>query len=177
MGAILRSLTEAADEPGQDDRTDLNTLIRDVANLLRPTLIKPAQLKLELTLDNAIPTIAAARNSVKQILVNLVKNAAEALGAGQTITIQTEDSIYIGNEPFVAIVVADDGPGLPPQILAALFEPVTSTKGKGHSGLGLSITKRLVDELRGRITCRSNAAQGTQFQILIPRRLPDEQSS
>ena len=177
VGAILRSLTEANEESGQDDRADLNTLIRDVANLLRPTLIKPAQLKLELTLDNAIPTIAAGRNSIKQILVNLVKNAAEALEAGQTITIQTEDAIYIGNEPFVAVVVADDGPGIPPQILASLFAPVTSTKGKGHSGLGLSITKRLVDELQGRITCRSNAAQGTQFQILIPRRLPDEHAS
>ncbi len=177
VSAILRSLTEATDESGPDDRADLNTLIRDVANLLRPTLIKPAQLKLELTLDNAIPTIAAARNSIKQILVNLVKNAAEALEAGQTITIHTEDAIYIGNEPFVAVVVDDDGPGLPPQILDSLFAPVTSTKGKGHSGLGLSITKRLVDELQGRITCRSNAAQGTQFQILIPRRLPDEQSS
>lgn len=177
VGAILRSLTEAAEESGQDGRTDLNTLIRDVANLLRPTLIKPAELKLELTLDNALPTIAAPRNSIKQILVNLVKNAAEALAAGQTITIQTEDGIYVGKAPFVAVVVADDGPGLPPQVLESLFEPVASTKGKGHSGLGLSITKRLVDELGGRITCHSSPAQGTRFQILIPRQLPDEQAS
>ncbi|MEJ2480917.1 MAG: ATP-binding protein [Acidihalobacter sp.] len=125
----------------------------------------------------ALPAIAAPRNSIKQILVNLVKNAAEALAQGQTITIQTEDAIYIGKDPFVGVIVADDGPGLPPQVLEALFEPVASTKGKGHSGLGLSITKRLVDEVGGRIACRSNAAQGTRFQILIPRRLPDEKTS
>lgn len=177
VGAILRSLTDAGEQSDEDDRTDLNTLIRDVANLLRPTLIKPAQLKLELTLDSALPTIAARRNSIKQILVNLVKNAAEALAEGQTITIQTEDAIYIGKEPFVGVVVADNGPGIPQRVLEALFEPVATTKGKGHSGLGLSITKRLVDELGGRISCRSNATQGTRFQILVPRRLPDEQTS
>lgn len=177
VGAILRSLTEVAEESGQDDRADLNTLIRDVANLLHPTLFAPAGLKIELTLDNALPTIAAPRNSIKQILVNLVKNAAEALGDGQTISIQTEDGVYIGKKPFVAIVVADNGPGLPPHVLESLFDPVTSTKGKGHSGLGLSITKRLVDELDGGITCRSSSSQGTHFQIIIPRRLPDEPSS
>lgn len=177
VGAILRSLTEAGGESDEDDRTDLNTLIRDVANLLRPTLIEPAGLKLALTLDSALPTIATPSNRIKQVLVNLVKNAAEALAAGQTITIQTEDGLYIGNKPFVGIAVADNGPGIPQHVLEALFEPVATTKGKGHSGLGLSITKRLVDELGGRIFCRSNTAQGTRFQILIPRRLPEEAAS
>ncbi|APZ42215.1 HDOD domain-containing protein [Acidihalobacter ferrooxydans] len=172
VGAILRTLTDTVDENSQDEITRLNTLAEDVANLFKPTLFTPQQIGLELSLDPAIPDIVVSRNSVKQILVNLVKNAAEALRAGQTVYIRTEDYVYSGSNAYVSVEISDNGPGIPPQILATLFEPVVSTKGKSHSGLGLSITKRLVDSLHGQITCRSGT-QGTRFQILLPRTLPD----
>ena len=159
------------DQDGRNETTHVNELIEDVINLIKPPLITPAQIELELSLDASIPEIAVPRDSVKQILVNLIKNAAEALNAGQSISIHTEDYVYNGKTPYVGISVADDGPGIPPQVLAAIFEPITSGKGKGHSGLGLSITKRLVDSLDGHITCRSSA-RGTRFQVLLPRVLP-----
>jgi nitrogen-specific signal transduction histidine kinase len=52
--------------------------------------------------------------------------------------------------------------------MADLFKPVSSTKGKGHAGLGLSIVKNLVGELKGRIFCQSNEISGTAFQVLLP---------
>ncbi|AOU97641.1 hypothetical protein BI364_06430 [Acidihalobacter yilgarnensis] len=173
VGAIIRSLTEAADPHENGEYTDVNALVRDVISLLKPTLISPSDIQLLVKLDDSIPLIDVARNSVKQILVNLLKNAAEALGTGQTISVTTADYIYIGNKAYVGVEIIDDGPGLPPQVLATLFEPVSSTKGSGHAGLGLSITKKLVDKLHGTITCRSTASQGTHIQILLPRRLPD----
>src|SRR5690606_27370125 len=73
-------------------------------------------------------------------------------------------------QPFIEIQVNDNGPGLPPEILEHLYEPGHSTKGSGHGGLGLSIVRNLMQGLGGFISCRSSG-QGTQFQLLVPRRL------
>ncbi|OBS10488.1 HDOD domain-containing protein [Acidihalobacter prosperus] len=173
VGALLRSLSEIGHAQESRGEVDVNAVANDVITLLKPTLIDPAGIRLMTHLDTSIPVIKAAHNSVKQILVNLLKNAAEALNTGQTITLTTADYIYIGNQAYVGIDIADDGPGLPPQVLATLFQPVISTKGGHHAGLGLSITKKLVDALHGTITCRSNPTQGTRMQILLPRRLPN----
>ena len=170
IGTLVDTLVAPQNEEGQDETTRVNELIEDVAKLVKPALIAPAQIELKLSLDDSIPEIAVPRNSVKQILLNLIRNAAEVLRAGQSISIHSEDYVYNGKTPYVSIGVADDGPGIPPQVLAAIFEPVASGKGKGHSGLGLSITKQLVDSLNGHITCRSNA-RGTRFQVLLPRLL------
>lgn len=171
VGAIVGTLADALNEGDRDETTHVNELIGDVVELIKPPLIAPAQIGLELLLDERIPKIAIPRNSVRQILLNLIKNAAEALRAGQSISIHSEDYVYNGKTPYVSIGVADDGPGIPPHLLASLFEPVVSSKGKGHSGFGLFITKQLVDSLDGHITCRSSA-QGTRFQVLLPRMLP-----
>lgn len=171
VGAILRTLSDAADE-SQPSALDLNGLIKDVVRLIHPTLLKPRGIQIELDLDPAIPELELPRNSIKQILVNLLKNAAEALHPGQTITVSSTDGIYSGEQAYVGIEIRDTGPGIPPQILAQLFQPVVSTKGKGHSGLGLAITKQLVDTIGGRITCQSSSS-GTRFQLLFPRQLAE----
>ncbi|MEJ2479133.1 MAG: HDOD domain-containing protein [Acidihalobacter sp.] len=171
IGTLVGTLTDTPNAGGRDETARVNELIEDVARLVKAPLIMPAQIELELSLDDSIPEIAVPRNSVKQILLNLVKNAAEVLSAGQCISIHSEDYVYNGKTPYVSIGVTDDGPGIPPQVLAAIFEPVASGKGDGHSGLGLSITKQLVDSLDGHITCRSSA-RGTRFQVLLPRILP-----
>lgn len=173
VGAIVRTLTEAGDFDEDRKQTDLNALVKDVIQLVRPTLITPAGIALHVHLDESLPPIEASRRRVKQILVNLLKNAAEALEHGQSITVKTSDYVYLGQRAYVSLEVGDNGPGMPPQILATLFEPVVTLKGGNHAGLGLSITKKLVDELSGTITCRSSPSQGTHFQVLIPRRLPD----
>ena len=96
-----------------------------------------------------------------------MKNAVEALPEGGRISVATKSSVNVSGKNYTEIVIEDNGPGIPEEIQKNLFTPVSTTKGTGHSGLGLSITKNLVTEARGTITCRSNNT-GTQFQILLP---------
>jgi signal transduction histidine kinase len=104
---------------------------------------------------------------LKQILVNLVKNAVEALGAGGRIDISNRGHVNRERALYVELVVSDNGPGLSPEVLANLFSAVRSTKDGAHHGLGLSIVHGLVKKLGGQITCRSGRA-GTTFEILLP---------
>jgi nitrogen-specific signal transduction histidine kinase len=71
------------------------------------------------------------------------------------------------NQRFVELSVSDNGPGISAAVLKNLYQPVQSTKGENHSGLGLSIVAALVEELGGMLQCNSSAT-GTQFKILLP---------
>lgn len=105
---------------------------------------------------------------LKQILINLMKNAVEAMPQGGVLELAVESPVVANGQLITIITVRDNGPGIPPSVLASLFQPVTTTKGGTHAGLGLSIVKRLVEELEGTIVCRSSEG-GTTFELLLPR--------
>ena len=123
--------------------------------------------------DAALPPVMTRYDLLKQVMLNLVKNACEAMTNGGRLELSTQDYVYWHDRECIEIVISDNGPGIPPHVLANLFKPVTSTKGEGHGGLGLSIAKNLMDELEGFIGCRSSEAKGTRFQLLLPRELAD----
>jgi signal transduction histidine kinase len=106
---------------------------------------------------------------LKQVLLNLMKNAAEAMATqGGELMVATTGVTKDNGQHSVQISVSDNGPGIPEAILARLFRPVTSTKGDGHAGLGLSIVHELVTGMGGSISAKSNADTGTCFEILLP---------
>jgi signal transduction histidine kinase len=110
------------------------------------------------------------RNSLKQVLTNLVKNAVEALQAGGEIEIATRDQVNVDGRPYVEVRIADNGPGIPDEVISSIFTPVKSRKGREHAGLGLTIVKNLMTDLHGSISCRNIADGGAEFVILLPRR-------
>lgn len=103
---------------------------------------------------------------LNQILVNLVKNANEAMSNGGRIDLRNAGIVPRDGRDWVAISVRDTGPGIPEALLPRLFSPVASTKEGPNRGLGLSIVHELVTRAGGRITCRSNHA-GTLFEIFL----------
>ena len=124
-------------------------------------------LQLVLDLDDRIAPMLSDANALKQIYTNLVKNAVEALPANGKIMVYTQDQVNVDGQTYIEISIADNGPGIRPEVLSQLFTPIQTDKGNGHNGIGLSIVKRLVSELNGSISCRSNN-KGTRFQILLP---------
>lgn len=169
---IIGSLFQAA-EPitAAGEPVNVNLLIFDLARITNESLVIRDNIRLKTELDHAVKPLRCDKGKLKQVLVNLVKNAAEALHEGGEIVVSSHNEVAFDDEKYVEIAVADNGPGLPQEVLDHLFEPVASTKGDAHFGLGLSIVQGLVQELSGIIRCKSDNKNGTRFQILLPSTL------
>jgi len=100
-----------------------------------------------------------------------MKNAAEAMIDGGTLTIETHDLINMNGQQYVELIISDSGPGISEEVLANLFTPVSTTKGENHSGLGLSICKNIIDKLEGMISCQKQENSGAKFILLLPRKI------
>src|SRR5205823_794033 len=109
------------------------------------------------------------RTALNQVFMNLLTNAAQALGdraAGGTIRIKTARP---KGEGKVVVTVGDDGPGIPAEVLPRIFDPFFTTKDVGQgSGLGLSIVHGIVERHGGTISVASEVGKGTTFTITLP---------
>ena len=124
-----------------------------------------------LKLDPACARVRVDAEHVRQILLNLVRNAIEASGAGGRIHVEVErvqkKGVGEGLEEWVELRVTDDGPGIDPEILPKLFVPFVTTKAHG-SGLGLAISQRLANAASGRIDVKTERDRGTTFILSYP---------
>jgi two-component system nitrogen regulation sensor histidine kinase NtrY len=111
-----------------------------------------------------VPSVAVDPEQLRRVVINLVDNAIEAMDQKGTIDVEAHHDP--GNS-LVRIVVADNGPGIPPAEREKLFLPYYSTKRRG-SGLGLAIVRRIVAEHGGSIDVSDNAPRGTRFAIELP---------
>jgi signal transduction histidine kinase len=153
------------------EEININVLLEELSSVFRGG---HESITFNLQLDTAMPLVLIIPDSLKQVIVNLLKNALEAIGnmpQGQ-ISIASHGSINFGGDQYIEILITDNGPGIPLSIRDKLFLKNHSSKGSGHSGLGLSIVKQLLSEMGGLISCRSQVegegSAGTSFQILIP---------
>jgi nitrogen fixation/metabolism regulation signal transduction histidine kinase len=153
--------------------TDLNRLVDDTLRLYTG-MLQQGGLKLEQRLASVLPPVRLDAEQIRQVIINLVDNALEALGGpaaaarpnGQSPTIQ----ILTAHDPrdgFVKLVVSDNGPGVPAADRDKLFMPYYSTKGRG-SGLGLAIVRRIVVEHGGGIEVAEAQPSGTMFTVELP---------
>lgn len=160
------------DAPAPEGQADLGAAIRDVVDLLREAEFVPPTVNIALqALDTAALEIPCDKGMLKQIFLNLVKNAVEALPGGGQIDIVCKGFTRQDNKLYLAVAVNDNGPGLPADVLARLYTPVRSTKGGNHRGLGLSIVHGLVKKLGGHMYCHSGK-NGTTFELLFPYSAP-----
>lgn len=144
---------------------DLARGIQSTVSLLRPAF-RAHGVELELAVPEHLPPIQGDPSALNQVLLNLLKNAAEAMEKeGGHIRIEADT-----RQEHVEIRICDDGPGIPPEIQGRLFEPFFTTKdaGKG-TGLGLSISRRIVDEHGGSLDVTSELGIGTTFTLSLPR--------
>jgi len=168
VGTILAKARDREQAANGAQQTDINKLVEELNDFFCNSLYNTKRITASLTLDNQIPILPCPENSLKQIIINIVKNAVEAMPNSGNIEINTRDNCFQNGSIFVELAIKDNGPGMPVKILQNLFKPVESTK-KGHSGLGLSIVAELINEMSGTISCYSSEGSGTEFKILLPR--------
>lgn len=167
-GNLLLQLTHTTTRDIGDGAADLNAEISSLARVLEDSLFSDGNLHLNVLLCNTQTLVNAGPPAIRQILINLVRNAAESMcETGGTVTIKTSAPVWQGHSNWVEMVVTDTGAGIPESLRKALFTPGKTTKGEGHSGLGLSIVKQLVDDMEGIIACHTGQ-EGTTFRLLLP---------
>jgi signal transduction histidine kinase len=172
----LRSFSSPA--IGGFEFVDVNKICKNMFEILQKSILLPRQIEAYINIDPEIPKIKTDQNGLKQILINLVKNAAEAMDKGGKIRVTTrflsgsakilidEKKRIPGN---IEIKISDNGPGIDKKLKKTLFEPYTTTKTTAsNSGLGLSIVHSIVKELNGDITCNTEEGKGTDFIITLP---------
>jgi len=141
----------------------LNDVVQKTLGLLRPEL-ENRGLNLRTYLARQMPLAPIDPEQIQQVLVNLIKNALQAMTKGGTLTLQTGEGA-----DGVWVSVADTGGGIPQEQINSIFEPFYTTKGKG-SGLGLMIVQRIIRAHGGRMEIESRIGQGTTFRIWLPVR-------
>ena len=116
--------------------------------------------------DENDPSTTCDVQQIKQVLINILINAFEAMEGQGTITLKTEKTTY-QEHPFVSISLTDTGGGADPAVLDNIFNPFFTTKEKG-SGLGLAISNKIIMHHRGRIEVKNKAGEGVTFIIYLP---------
>ncbi len=180
VGRLLKQLTAFSDQATPTRQmTDINALLSDVLKLTTTAMLNEANIRVHMDVDPKLPAIAVDPDGLKQVFINLIKNATEAMaGTGGNIEIRTRRRSPVlggkamrgkaGHREYVEILFRDDGPGIDEAIKEKLFDPYISTKGGFHSGLGLSVVHHTIQSHHGTITCDSAPQEGTVFVIELP---------
>jgi signal transduction histidine kinase len=160
---VTQFLQAIRPSPPQLTPGSVNDVARETLELLRPEL-ENRGLNVKEKLARRVPLTPLDAGQMKQVLMNLIKNAMQAMTRDGTLTVQT------GHTPdAVWVSIADTGGGIPRDQISHIFEPFYTTKKKG-TGLGLMIVQRIVRQHGGHIDVESDVGQGTIFRISLPLR-------
>ncbi len=163
---IIRELLDYSRPPsGEREFVDLNRAVLETTMLIE---VQKGfrKIKTDLFLQQDLPLIPASRNQLKQVLINLLFNALDAMPNGGNLKIKT---CAANPEPGeVVIEICDSGVGIPPENLTKIFDPFFTTKEPGKGvGLGLSVSLRLIEAMNGKLEVESIPGQGSTFRIKL----------
>lgn len=165
---VRRLLDFARQSESTRARASLNEVIEDVVALSRH-LIHTSGVTLQLDLEGSLPWVLVDANQMKQVLLNLVHNALQAMPSGGEMRISTESALRAGRDG-IRVTVCDTGVGIPQEELARIFEPFYTTKGdQGGTGLGLSVTYGIITDHGGFIEVQSEPGAGSKFTVWLPQ--------
>jgi putative nucleotidyltransferase with HDIG domain len=165
---ILDSALQESDELRSEvGAIRLNPLIENLVALCRNSSFVDKSVDIRTELFAEPPELWTDSDRLKQLLLNLLKNAVEAMPGGGLIRVGTAPWGNGARPTHIEIRIEDSGKGIPAEVLAQLYQPVSTTKGSNHLGVGLAIVGQLVGDLNGLINCRTGD-KGSSFQLLLP---------
>ena len=164
-GQIIRRLRDFIERGETDQQTEDISQVVEEAAALALVGAKESGVRATFNLATGLPPVMIDKVQVQQVVINLVRNAIEAMAAVEErrLTVGTG----IAQDGMIEVSVADTGPGLPPEVATKLFQPFVTTKDKGM-GLGLSISRSIIDNLGGRLRAASNTDGGVTFSFSLP---------
>lgn len=161
---IIRQMLGFARRSGEVDWVDVNQLIEETLVLLEKKM-RSLRIRVNRNFDQELPKIRARADQLRQVFLNLIINAQQAIESGGEITITTS-RFEQALQPSITIQLSDSGVGIPEDDLTRIFDPFFST-GKKGTGLGLWVTQDIVRQHGGRIEVASEVGRGTVFTIVL----------
>lgn len=171
LGRIARIITRMRDfyRPTRAElaATNINLILRETLELVQ-THLRHGHINAVATLEPDLPLTVAHADQLRQVFLNIILNACDAMPRGGDLRVTTQLLQARSEAPAtIGIYIGDTGVGIPPEHLPHLFEPFYTTKAHG-TGLGLAISAHIITQHGGRITVESSPTQGTTFTILMP---------
>ncbi len=163
LDTIIRQFLKAL-RPSMPERRPhhLDELVNDTLEVMKHE-IRDRRMLVETDFPKNIPAVAVDDAQVKQVFFNVIKNALQAMEDGGILMIETQLS-----DRFVSVVVEDNGPGIDPEKLGAIYEPYHTTKAEG-TGLGMMIVQRIMRDHGGEIEINTGQGRGTRLILRFPR--------
>ena len=170
VGTLVRRTSDFSSiTPSGPSHSGVAEILHDLRALYGEALFSRRGIHFELRAPANLPPAAIPPDALKQVLLNLFKNAAEAIPEGGKLTVAAVAGINANGSRCMEIRVVDNGPGLPAERIDTLFTPNARSNDKpGGSGIGLPVVRDLVTAYGGTILCRSQPGSGTLFQIFMP---------
>jgi two-component system CheB/CheR fusion protein len=156
----------------------VSEMVEDMLELLKVSI--PKLVTMETDLDKQVPAVQGTPSQIRQVVMNLISNASEAIGDRDGVIRVTTGRMTVGGDSplatservapgdYVRLEVSDTGRGITPELRARIFDPFFTTKAAGSHGLGLAVVQRIVQRLQGTILVSSAPGKGTTFQVLLP---------
>jgi len=143
----------------------LNTIIEDVVTMV-DSQFRKQQIRIETLLDANIPSVVLDSDKIKQVILNILINSAQAIGEGGFITLYSQ---FDKERKKAKVIIEDNGAGIPAGIINNIFDPFFTSKPPGQgTGLGLSVSYGIIREHNGEITAESSPGKLTRFVISLP---------
>jgi signal transduction histidine kinase len=155
---------------------DLNSVLRKLCDAMDPAFDK-RNIRLVEKLAASLPLMAGSSDRLQQLFLNLINNSLDAMPAGGEIRLSTTLDKNGGKAPRIVVDFTDTGMGMTPDVMSHIFDPLYTTKDRGHgTGLGLVIVSQIVSEHGGTIEVESELGRGTSFRLTfaaLPTELPE----
>jgi C4-dicarboxylate-specific signal transduction histidine kinase len=147
-------------------RVNINEVIEETLGLIRSEVLRN-NVSLQTELGSQLPLVLGDRVQLQQVVLNLVKNGIEAMSGVQDRALQLRIRSAKHDPNQVVVAVADSGAGIDPQVIGRIFEPFYTTKPEG-TGMGLAISRSIVEAHGGRLWAEPNTPRGATFQCTLP---------
>lgn len=170
MADIIRHyLSRTRDAERRHHPVKINKIVQETLALLKP-IFQEQRVTVTTILADTLPVLKGDSASLERVLINVLKNAVEAMEQGGTITVTTRATAPPDTlQPGASIVIADTGVGIPPELLPRIFDLFVTTKGPGQgTGLGLALCQEIIKAHDGTISLTSEVGKGTCVTIFLP---------
>lgn len=166
-GALTQNMLQIGrPSRGRRSEVDVKALVEDTSRLAFPMLGE--EIKLVTSSPERLPSLFIDGNQLQQAILNLLINARDAMGQRGNLTVTLAEQAGEDGKPWVVIEVADDGPGMTPEVIEKATKAFFTTKGFKGTGLGLATIDRLVRGENGRMEIESEEGQGTLVRLVLP---------